>query len=113
MTSQGTRPKPLSAVEVQKLVLEAICHESYSESHVTSWHARFDHPERMISIQDVLYGLEHKWRSCRPEKFNQAEWQWKYRIKTTNLDDERLTIIIALDPRHQRFEVVTRFYDRP
>jgi hypothetical protein len=111
MTSSSVRPKPLRTEEVQKVVIEAISHESFCESHVASWHTRFDHPERMISIQDVLYGLEHKWRSCGPEEFNESEWQWKYRIKTTDLDDQRLTIIVALDPKNKRFVVVTRFHD--
>lgn len=107
MTSKGTRPKPLSAAEVRKVVLEAINSYSYVESS----HARLDHPERMISLQDVIYGLERSWRSCQPAEFNEFEWQWKYRIRTTDLDDDDLTIIVAVDSRNSRFEVVTRFHD--
>ena len=107
MTSSGKRPKPLSSGEVRKLILEALKNESYVESS----HARFDHPERMISIQDVLHGLERTWISCKADEFNEDEWQWKYRIITTDLDDTGLIIIVALDPKNVRFEVVTRFHD--
>ncbi|HWR16978.1 MAG TPA: hypothetical protein VN577_19270 [Terriglobales bacterium] len=107
MTSSFTRPKPLSAKEVREIVRDALEKGVYRETS----HAKFDHAERMIGIQDVLYGLETDWRSCTPDEFNPVEWQWKYRIRTRDIDGENLTIIVAVDPRSRRFEVITRFHE--
>ena len=109
MTSSGKRPSPLSPAQVRKIVLEAIESESYKETT----HASLDHPERLISINDVLHGLEQSWTACNPEEFSDWHWQWKYRIATTDLDDEALVVIVAIDTRNKSFEVITRFHDRP
>lgn len=106
MTSKGTRPDPLDAQAVRTVVLEALSNEgSYKESI----HARFEHLERHISIQDVIFGLKQPWLACAPDEFNEDEWQWKYKIRTVDIEGDSLTVIVALDPRNQRFEIVTRF----
>jgi hypothetical protein len=74
-----------------------------------TFHARFDHPQRGISLDDVIYGLERLWKFDRPPVFNQKEWQWKYRIATESIDADPLVIIIAVDTSNRSFEVVTRW----
>jgi hypothetical protein len=105
MTSSGKRPRPLKAAEVRKAVLAALSVGTYKES----LHATFDHLERKISFADVIHGLKQPWASCKPDEFNYDEWQWKYEIKTTDIEGEALTIIVALDPKNAWFEVVTRY----
>jgi hypothetical protein len=78
-------------------------------SYRESLHAAFDHLERKISFDDVIFGLKQPWISCKPAGFNEEKWQWKYEIKTIDVEGESLTVILALDPKHNRFEVVTRY----
>jgi len=109
MTSQGTKPKALSAKSVRKVVLEAIANGAYVESF--SFHARFDHPERHLSIDDVIQGLKKSWKECKVNGFDDDEWHWRYLIKTSDVEDFPLIVIVGLDPKNNRFTVVTSFYD--
>jgi hypothetical protein len=109
MTSCEQRPNPLAAAEVRIIVLSALVNGSYLER----FHERFDHAERKISIQDVIFGLEQPWKRCSVDRFSEEHWQWKYKIRTVDIEGEPLNIIIALDPRNKWFEIVTRFHERP
>jgi hypothetical protein len=109
MTSQGKKPKALAAAQVRKVVLGAIANGAYIESF--SFHARFDHPERHLSIDDVIHGLKKPWRGCKVDEFNDDEWQWRYLIKTSDIEEFPLVVIVGLDPKNNRFTVVTSFYD--
>jgi hypothetical protein len=74
-----------------------------------TYHARYDHLERGISSDDVIYGLERDWHFERSPQFNEDQWQWKYRILTETIDGDLLVIIIGVDIRNRSFEVVTRW----
>jgi hypothetical protein len=74
-------------------------------------HSRFDHPERHLSIDDFIYGLKIEWRECKVDAFNDDEWQWKYLVKTADIEGFPLVIVVALDPKSNRFTVVTSFYE--
>ena len=104
----GTIPPPLSAERLRKLILEAI-DDAADHDNPETYHARYDHPERGLQIDDVLYGLEREWRFERPPQFNKKFWQWKYYIDTENIDSRRITIIIAVDTQDRSFEVITRW----
>jgi len=68
-----------------------------------------------LSLDEVVHGLERDWHYERTPEFNEAEWQWKYRIASETVDGDLLTIIIAVDSVNRSFEVVTRWkrQDRP
>jgi hypothetical protein len=74
-----------------------------------TFHARFDHLERNLSQDDVIYGLESPWKFDRQPVFNHDEWQWKYYIATESIDGDDLLIIVAVDTLNRSFEVVTRW----
>ena len=74
-----------------------------------TFHARFDHLERGIQIDDVIHGIETEWESCRPLRFNRNFWQWNYEIRTETADEEPLTLIVAVDTANRTFEVITRW----
>jgi hypothetical protein len=105
MTSNEKIPAPLDAKRLRELIIDALTHEKV----VLRFHARFDHWERRISVDDVLFGLRTKWKSCRPSRFNKEEWQWTYEIVTSDSDDRELTVIAAVDTRNKRVDVVTRY----
>lgn len=107
MSTTGYRPPYLSEDELKALVRKAL-DEAPGHTNET-YHARFDHPERGITLDDVIHGLERDWKYERMPEFNQDEWQWKYRIVTETVDGDDLTIIIAVDTANKCFEVLTRW----
>jgi hypothetical protein len=111
MTSSGKRPKPLKPSEVKGVILAALSDEGSYREHPLSLHARFDHPERHIDFNDVLFGLKQQWASCKVDGFDEDNWQWKYKIKTQDIEGREFTIILALDPAAKKFTVITRWQD--
>jgi hypothetical protein len=110
MTSQGKKPKSLEEAGVRKVVLAALSNAGYYIESF-SLHTRFDHPERHLSIDDIINGLKINWRGCKVDEFNDDEWQWKYLVKTNDIEGFPLVIVVALDTNNNRFTVVTSFYD--
>jgi hypothetical protein len=102
----------LSEAELRALVSEAMA-VSPGPGNLETYHARFGHLERGISLDDVIHGIERPWKYERPPEFNEAEWQWKYRISTETIDGDALTIIIAVDTIAGSFEVLTRWKRSP
>lgn len=105
------RPKRLSDAELRKVVIEAL-RKDWPLGWHESRHATFDHPERHIDINDVLYGLEQKWDAVRcndPDDFNEDHWQWSYEIDTRNIEQKPITVRIAVDPQNRSFEIVSRW----
>src|SRR5690242_108493 len=111
MHTGGTIPDPLSENELKKHVLEAINHAPDAENPET-FHALFDHLDRGLQTDDVIYGLERDWHFERKPKFNPDEWQWKYFIATESVDGDEITIIIAVDSLRREFEVITRWRNK-
>jgi hypothetical protein len=111
MTSEGGhKPKALNEKGVRKVLDAALSDKGYYIESF-SFHARFDHPERRISIDDVLFGLRNPWRGCKVDEFNDDEWQWQYLIKTHDVDGNEIVVSIGLDPKNAKFTIVTAFYD--
>lgn len=104
----GFKPPSLSEIELKSLLLEALEDAPGWRSQET-FHARFHHLERGISIDDVIHGIKRDWSFERPPEFNDMEWQWKYRISTETVDEDSLTLIIAVNTVDRTFEVVTKW----
>lgn len=108
LSKVGQRPKPLPQGELRKLVEDALAADTYVGCFETI-HARFDHPEREIDINDVLHGLESRWHGVGNPKFDTDYWQFKYPIQTYDVEQEPITVLIAVDALNRSFEVVTRW----
>lgn len=106
-SGEGVVPRPLTEEELRKLIGEAL--DAKHPSHPETFHARFDHLERGLQIDDVIHGLERAWKFERPPEFNRKHWQWKYYIGTETVDGDPLTIVIAVDTMERSFEVITRW----
>lgn len=104
-TPAGKRPKPLEEKELRKLLSEAIS----SGGYVETIHARFDHVDRHIDLNDVLHGLQLSNWTLKAQKFDEEFWSWEYEIETETVEGEQLTAIVAVDPRNRSFEVLTRW----
>lgn len=75
-----------------------------------SFHASNDHPERNISIDDVIHGLESTdWRLAKPPVFEEAYGDRKYLIKTKDVEGDELHIVVAAIVVDGRIEVITRW----
>ena len=109
MTSQGSRPKPLKPSDLRKIILAALSNEGSYIEQPMSLHARFDHPERRIDLNDVLFGLRQEWQSCKVDGFDEDHWQWKYKIQTQDIDEREFTIVLRVDPAGKQFTVITRW----
>ncbi len=105
---QEFQPPSLSEAELRSLLIQALEDAPGWKSQET-FHARFHHLERGIDINDVIHAIQGSWKFERPPIFNEKEWQWKYRIAAQSLDEESLTIIVAVDTANRTFEVVTRW----
>lgn len=108
MSRKGYAPPCLSEAELRALITDALENRPNEAANET-YHARFDHLERNLSMDDVIHGLERPWTFDRPPEFNKDEWQWKYRIATQSIDGDDLVIVVAVDTLNRSFEVVTRW----
>jgi hypothetical protein len=107
-TVSGFTPPSLSETELKSLLVEALDDAPGWRSQET-FHARFDHLERGLSMDDIIHGIKGDWKFERQPEFNASEWQWKYRIAAKTIDEDPLTIIVAVDTANRTFEVVTRW----
>jgi hypothetical protein len=107
MSTKGYIPRHLNEAALRALLVDAL--DAPELGTVETYHARFDHLERGLSVDDVLHGLEREWKFERKPEFNQDEWQWKYRIATESIDGDEIVIVIAVDTANRSFEVVTRW----
>ena len=105
--SKGTIPKSLTEQQLKLLLDEALKDDSVENPE--TYHALYEHPERGIETDDVLYGLERIWTFERPPVFSKDHWQWKYYIATETIDGALITIVIAVDTIRKEFEVITRW----
>jgi hypothetical protein len=104
----GFVPESLSEGELRKLLIDAL-ENAPGDQNPETYHAPFDHLERGITVDDVIHGIEGIWTYQKPPKFNQDHWQWKYFLSAKTIDDDDLTIIVAVDTAYRRFEVITRW----
>ncbi len=108
MSTKGYIPPQLDEPALKALVLDTLGNAPELGT-VETYHARFDHLERGLSVDDVIHGLERDWTFDRSPEFNKDEWQWKYRIATESIDGDEIVIVIAVDTTNRSFEVVTRW----
>jgi hypothetical protein len=107
MSTKGYIPSSLTEKELRELIGNALENRP-GEGSLETFHARFHHLERNLSLDDVIHGLQRPWAFDRPPEFNRDEWQWKYRIATQSIDGDDLVIIVAVDTANRSFEVITR-----
>lgn len=107
MSTAGYIPSHLGEAELRLLLLEAL--DNAPDADPETYHARFDHLERGLSVDDVIHGIERPWTLERSPEFNKDEWQWKYRIATESIDGDPMVIIVAVDTVNRSFQVITRW----
>jgi hypothetical protein len=98
--------RPLSEKALRAFLKRALERFYYRES----FHAAHEHPERGISTDDVIHGLERDdWTFAKPPNYDPKHKNWEYLIRTVDLDGEELHVKIAVYPGGDGFEVITRW----
>lgn len=104
--SQERQPSPLSENALRNLISYALARAYVQESD----HATDDHPERGLSIDDVIHGLERDdWKIIKEPNYDEEHRSWEYLIETVDIEGEALYIKLAAFPELKRIEIVTRW----
>ena len=98
--SSGTenRPHPLTEHALRQLIHVALERGYYTEC--------LHHPERNISADDVIHGLERSdWTLITaPELHGRS---YRYEISTLDVEGDQLTLIVEAHPEEKRIEIIT------
>jgi hypothetical protein len=108
MSTSGTKriPSALNENALRNLIEAAVSRGYYREAV----HAEAGHPERGISIDDVLHGLERDdWVFEKSPNYDSEHHSWEYLVKTVDIEGNELHIKIAAFPDDKRFEIITRW----
>jgi hypothetical protein len=108
MSTSGVAPKapPLSANALRNLIEAAIARGYLEESE----HAEHDHPERNLSIDDVVYGLKRRdWALAAESNYDREHHNWEYLIRTKDIEGNELEIKIAAYPDYKRIRIITKW----
>lgn len=107
MSSASGKPEdPLSEHALRQLIRVALDNGYFGESP----HATDDHPERGLSIDDVIHGLDREdWAIEKAPNYDGEYRSWEYLIRTVDIEGDELHIKIAAFPEYQRIEVITRW----
>ena len=108
MSISGYIPPELTVDQLRALVRDAL-ENAPGWGNIETFHARYHHLDRGITLDDVIHGLEQPWVLERKPEFNKHEWQWKYRLATETVDGEPIVIVIGVDTVNSTFHVVTRW----
>jgi hypothetical protein len=94
------RPLPLSENALRQLIRVAIEKGYYTES--------LHHPERNISVDDVLHGVERSdWTLVGIPEWVEGSSCYRYRISTVDIEGEELTLILSAYPAEKRIGFIT------
>lgn len=98
--SQHRRPSPLSENALRQLIRVAVDKGYYTES--------LHHPERNISVDDVLHGADRSdWTLIGEPEWDGSRKGYKFKILTVDIEGDELTLIVAAFPEEKRIEFVT------
>ena len=98
-------PKQLSAPELRRVIEQARIEGRVRES----FHASDEHPERNLSLDDVLAGLERADWILESTEYDEKHKNWKYRIKTKDVEGDDLTILLTASQETLSVKVITRW----
>ena len=97
--------RPLGEEELRAFVRRALRHGWYQES----FHARHAHPERNVTADDVIHGLNAEWAVAAEPEFSETFHEWKYIIRIVDIEGDELHIVIAVSLASQRLTVVSKW----
>lgn len=100
ISSQDERPSPLNDNALRQLIRVAIDKGYYTES--------LHHPERNISVDDVLHGVDRDdWSLVGNPEWHENSRSYRYRILTVDVEGDELTVIVEAHPEETRIAIIT------
>jgi hypothetical protein len=106
MSSSHKEPQRcLGDQELREFVRYARKHGLWRES----FHSEVERADRNISPDDIAYGLDREDWTLEKSELNQIRGQWKYKIRTVDIEEEQLTLLIGVDLELRRFEVISKW----
>lgn len=97
---------PLTANGLRNLIQAAISHGYLEESE----HAEYDHPERNLSIDDILCGLKRKdWVLAAEPDYDYEHHSWEYLVRTRDIEGNELDIKLAAYPDYMKVRIISRW----
>jgi|HubBroStandDraft_1064217.scaffolds.fasta_scaffold10996_2 hypothetical protein len=98
-------PRPLNENALRQLITKAVDKGWVREG----FHAEHERAYRNISMEDIIFGLEHANWNIVSQEYDATRKNWKYKIKTVDIEDAELVLLIAPDPDAGTVFVVTKF----
>ena len=101
---RNKRTAPLAGNALRELIRVALEKGYYTES----LHSANDHPERNISPDYIIHGLERSdWELAKDPNWDDEHASYEYLIRTADIEGEELTIKLAIYPEEKRIKVIT------
>jgi hypothetical protein len=103
--SSAKRPAALSEDELRVRVQRIVLYGTVRES----WHSKNDRSYRNVSMDDIQHMLRSAWKLAGKPKWNDEHWNWAYKLDGEDLDDDELTLIIAVHDEQVEILVITKY----
>jgi len=97
-------PKPLSAAALKQFIVKALDKGWVQES----FHSEVERADRNISDDDLRFGLEADW-TIGDVRYSERHKSFTYEVKTIDLDDEELHIVVSPKLKSQTLMIVTKW----
>jgi len=100
------RPPSMGEQQLREFVRVARKKGYYGET----FHSEVERAYRNISPDDIAYGLDRDdWSLCKDPDYDADHENWKYEILTVDIEGIELHLIIAINEKNARFEVVSKW----
>ena len=103
--SEATRPAALSEDELRVRVHRIVCYGTVRES----WHSKNDRSYRNISLDDIQHMLRNTWKLAGKPTWDDAHWNWKYKLAGEDLEDDELTVVITVNEEEVTILIITKY----
>lgn len=103
--SSAERPAALREAELRTAVERIVCYGTVRES----WHSRNDRSYRNISTDDIQHMLRNAWKLKGKPEWSDQHGEWKYKLTGEDLEDDELTLVIAVRQNEVEILVITKY----
>lgn len=98
-------PPPLTETDLRQVVVKAVEMGRVRET----FHSEHERAYRNASMDDILRGLQRPDWTLVSQEFNVRYQNWRYKIRTVDIEEDELFLLIAADPLNETVLVITKF----
>jgi hypothetical protein len=104
--SEARSPQPLSESALRLFITKALNKDWIREG----FHSEVERADRNISHDDIRYGLERNWTLIEVRPPSKPHHKgFSYALKTRDLEDEELILVVCPDLQAHTLKVATKF----